>query len=512
MSTATYTLWVDWDGDGDFLDAGEDISDDLISGVVERGFSSPTARMGQTGRATFVLWNGTRAYSPAYTAAALPRRAVRLDMTVGLTTATIFAGFVKGLKPEPGQWRARTAMLECVDALDLLGLHEGSIAALQNALANEIIAAIVASVYTPPSTDYQTGINVFPVSADNWDSPSGIGFEDTPAGQKIERVCGADWGRFWIAGSGAPTYRNRHSHIGAASVLTLETDGSLRALGYDKGDASIYNHVEIGCYPRAVGTIYERLGYIGGDSGTRNAPPAIEPGATRTFELQYKDPAGGARMGALAALTPVSDTDYAATSDEAGEGADVTADISVAVTAYGDRAMVAVSNGGAALAYLQRLQVRGLAVRVRAQVTVQAQDATSILAYQRRKLRVSLPTLSSEAEGQALADYLLRIHKEPRDVVGGISFDGAENDTLMAAARDLELLDKITVTEYQTGLSSYAGFVYRLRHAFGDGRHIVTFDLDSLTTPAGNIFTLYTSTTGAKNILTDIGTSPVMIY
>ena len=113
---ATYGLYVDWNGDGDFGDTGEDVTADFVSGTIDRSFSSPLARVAGVGRATFILNNLDRDYSPPLQANVLPRRAVKFEMTYGGTTATLFRGFLEEITPTFGQYGARKVTLTCVDA------------------------------------------------------------------------------------------------------------------------------------------------------------------------------------------------------------------------------------------------------------------------------------------------------------------------------------------------------------------------------------------------------------
>ena len=47
----------------------------------------------------------------------------------------------------------------------------------------------------------------------------------------------------------------------------------------------------------------------------------------------------------------------------------------------------------------------------------------------------------------------------------------------MAACRDLELLQRVVITEEQTGLSSYAGYVMSMSERILPFHHVITFDL-----------------------------------
>lgn len=504
MPTATYALYVDWANDGSFATGGDDISADVLSATIERGFDNPLARYASVGRATFLLRNANRQYSPEVTANALPRRPVKFDMTYSAVTVTLFRGFVESLTPEPDFFGGRTAVLECVDALALLDLGAGTIGVLQNVTADAIINAVVNAVYTPPSTAYQKGVSVFPISADQWGlkfvgmgwSGGGGAFtarESVNAAQKIADVATSDWGRFFVAKNGAPTFKNRHAPIGAATALTVGIE--MLTLDYRKGVDSVLNDIAVTARPRTVGTTFETL-------AQQTRALAIEPSASATVTVRFTDPNDNTlAVGGLNVQTPVATTDYTATEDDAGLVGDLTASVSATMTAYSDRATVTLTNAHATKkAYVQALKVRGYAVRVADDVTLSASDSTSIGAYQRRSLSLDAPLMSTAPDGQRLAEHLLAANKDPRAEVRNVTISGQVNATYLAACRDLELGDKVVLTEYQTGLSGYAGHILKMRHQIEPFEHRLSFDLEKPYDP-GTPFRLDTSALNSGHLL-----------
>ena len=88
MTQATYVLEVDWNGDGDFGDANEDITADMIDFETGRGrdFASQLTGRAVAGRLRATLLNTTGKYSPFNTGSpltgnVLPGRKVRLRST-----------------------------------------------------------------------------------------------------------------------------------------------------------------------------------------------------------------------------------------------------------------------------------------------------------------------------------------------------------------------------------------------------------------------------------------------
>jgi hypothetical protein len=493
---ASYELYVDWNNDGDFGDSGEDISADLIEATVQRGYSTALARMPAVTRATFVLTNVSKDYSPPLQSNVLPRRPVKWEMTYGGSTVTLFRGFLDGIEPDFGQRGERRVRLECVDAMALLDLFEGEIALQTSVYADDLIDEIVAAVYTPPSTAYQSGINQFVTSAEGWQH-EGIAVEEIKASQKIEEVCTSDWGRFFIAKDGAPTFYNRHQMpLDDSTELTLNS--TMLRMIYRKAIPTVYNYVEVTCYPRTVGVTNEVLGRI----SQQNAP-RIEASDSQTFVLRFRDPANAKiKIGGKDCVTPVSGTDFQVTSDPGGGGDNENANITPSATFYGDHAEVTLTNGAAHPVFVQRLQVRGLAVRVREPITVVAQDATSIAAYQKRRLPIKAPLLSDPADALLLAQYLLDYYKDPVNEVNGLEILANKNATWMAAVRDLELMDRVVITETQTGLSGWAGHIMRMTHRYANRYdHRLIFDLEQAYDIEGTPFRIDVSTFDSGHVM-----------
>ena len=508
VKATSYGLFVDWNNDDDYDDAGEDLSGVLIEASVGCGFNDAIARMASVGRATFVLNNTTKALSPPLEATVLPRRKVKFQMTYGGSTVVLFQGLTDSIAPSPGIYGDRRVVLECVDDMARLDEFEGPIAIQTNVRADAIITAVVAAVYTPTGTDYDAGINLFPFAADRWSGEANSGMttmgmgmggalrQTVRASDKILAACTADWGLFFFAKDGTPTYRNRHS-ISLDSSAELTLDNTLTTMSYRKSTGPVYNYIEVTCCPRTVGETYEVLGRM-----TQGTAPMIEASSASVFTLDFRDPTNNAvQMGGKSPITPAATTDYTCTSDEAGEGNDETANVTPTMTAYGDRADVTLTNDVARPVYVQSLQVRGYAVRTFEPVTVRASDDTSITAYGKRKLPIDGALMSSTVQAHALAAHLLAYYKDPQDEVRGLMFFANNSDTLMQAARDLKLCDRVVVSEDQTGLSSYAGYITSMTHHIHDGTiHSVTLDLATAYSIGGDPLTWDSSVWGGTDV------------
>lgn len=470
--SGAYSLHVDWNNNGLF-DDGE-MSGDIVDVVIERGFSTPLARMCYTGRATFHLQNVDQSYSPLLNTGQVPMRQVRFRMTFDGQTKTLFRGFLAAIQPQslsPGP--PKHVFLHCVDATALMDLREVSIPIQIGANAKTLIAALVAEVYTPPATNYQDGINAFPISADRWSLDGQVGYrfhsnrnqpteDQIMASSKITDVCASDWGRFFVDGQGRPAFVNRHDQL-LDTTPRLTLVNQMHGMGYQRNVEDIVNTVDVIYSPRVVGEVAEVLGTLSQGTSVK-----LEAGATEEFTIRFRDPSNPALdIAAYEIASLLAGVDYAATDDEQGEGLDKTANMATNLSFTGaTEVRIEVTNTDTADIYIQKLQVRGRAVRTRREEKAHAEDSSSIADYDTRRIPggLSAPLMSNHSQAQLLADHLVERYKDPVERVEGLRIYGNRNTTFLSAVRDMELLDPIRVTEDHLGLSNFDGLVYQLVH------------------------------------------------
>jgi hypothetical protein len=183
----------------------------------------------------------------------------------------------------------------------------------------------------------------------------------------------------------------------------------------------------------------------------------------------------------------------------------MTTSLEIHSVVYGDSVGVRLVNSHVTdPIYIQKLQVRGRAVRVREKVTVMAEDDTSIATYGARELKLRMPLISDPMHAKLLADYLLDYYKDPLHDVKGVTFFANRNATLMEAARDLELCDKVELSEEQVGLDAFEGFIYGMTHNINiqdGGVHTVTLDLEQAYDIGGTPFRLDSSQLDSGDVL-----------
>ena len=131
MSTATYAIVVDWNNDGDFSDANEDITANVKSIHFSRGKSGELGKS-EVGQCSIVLNNTSGLYSPSNSGGALylnllPKRPIRIRATFASVTYNLFYGYIEEIIPHP-HLSEQDCIITAVDGLDFLSRHDmGSI-------------------------------------------------------------------------------------------------------------------------------------------------------------------------------------------------------------------------------------------------------------------------------------------------------------------------------------------------------------------------------------------------
>lgn len=121
--TTTFLVQIDFDNDGSFATAGDDISAYVIEvPSIEVGMATPRDRVAAGGRATIVVNNEDMRFSPEYASGAyygklLPGRPVRIQATDGVDTWTLFYGVIRDILPAPGVFGGKRATITCHDRI-----------------------------------------------------------------------------------------------------------------------------------------------------------------------------------------------------------------------------------------------------------------------------------------------------------------------------------------------------------------------------------------------------------
>jgi hypothetical protein len=517
MAFATYTLQVDWNNDGDFGDAGEDVTARLLHVQWERGRDYASALTGRSKSAKLraTLDNTSGDYSSFNTSSPLtgkivPGRKVRLDGGTGSFPYTFpivfndsphFVGYLQRIIPIGDLHGKDVAILEVWGALGQINqkrIHVELVADIGTGAAFEDILEEAGLTTT---TDFkfdtgQTTIKRFWLS---------IVDHTIKALRQVEWVEG---GFIKENKDGVIEFEDRHHRLKSPHTTSQATfsDASGAARTYSKApqqDAmvGIFNEFDATVQTYTVAssnTVLWTLAESGADS------PLLAPRESKRFWAVFPNPDSATdaiHVDSWAA--PVATTDYITNTVSDGSGTDHTADTAVSDVEEGPNIRERiVTNNASVSVYLTLLQVRGKVVTRNDPVRLRATDTDSQTAYGKRNFTLQSQLMPDTAEGQSWADYHLSIYKDPIPIVE-IWVNANRDHTHLVEALSRDISDRITlVATNDAGLGINEDFFIEAeKHVINSDRvHWVRWRL-SPASGYSNFWILNTSALGTETVL-----------
>lgn len=144
----TFTVKVDFDDDGSFATAGDDITHMVKSISWSIGATSLFERMARVGTCKITVDNSSLSFSPAAPSfPASPTQPIGHAIQVTVGGNTVFEGYVRAYQPEAGTTGRREATLECEDMLGVLQDHRIRLPVLENVASGTLVKLITSSVF-----------------------------------------------------------------------------------------------------------------------------------------------------------------------------------------------------------------------------------------------------------------------------------------------------------------------------------------------------------------------------
>lgn len=499
---ASYLLEVNWSGSGTLQSdvqtpvplwlAGEDdveVDEDISRLVhIEAGMSWSYGRdraSQLTGRSIAgtlecTLLNNDGRFSSFNTASPLygllvPGRKVRLRAYYNGAIYLLWEGFLSEIGPDATGW-FKTAKLRA----------HGPLAKLNDPLA-KVTVAMTANVLTGAAMGLV-------LDAVGW-----------PADKRTLDTGRTTIGRFWAKGQnalsalrsveeteagflretrdGKVAFEDRHHrllspHTVPQATHTQDSDGVLWYVGVAQKDpwSEVYNRftADVQLYDTGALAVLWTLAASGVDS------PAIEAGASREFWASYPNPASAAANGVAVDTwtTPVATTDFTANAAADGSGANLTGDITIAVSKFDNSMKITLTNGASVKAYVTFLQARGTPVLAKDPIPVEKEDAASISAYGERTYPNPAPYLPSLQEAEDWGDFQKSIYKDPIPMLTvDLAANASHEHMVEVMTRDVS--DRVTVVAQgavKLGINRDF-FIEAARHHVGEGNlHSVTYE------------------------------------
>lgn len=485
MTTATYALAVDFNNNGSYADANEDISTYLQTFTLDRGRSVPIALPGvgsvQAAQLTAQLKNTDKRFSPYYSAGPLfgnivPGRPVRLQATSG-TTRTLFRGVLGDIRPKKDMaGDVNMASLVAYGLLSRLTAPEVSPAASAGAATGTLMQSVLDGVGIA-AADYS--LETGQTTTSRWYLRKKKALE---ALHELEATEGPPALVFEAAG-GPITYHDRYHRIvttrsNTSQVTLSDNAGASGTVRYRMPQpaerlAGIYNEVTAQVPQFTVGAL--AVLWTLAETGV-----TIMSGETKEWLATWPSDSAGNLIGdgyVDAWTTPVADTDWTCTGAAA---TDLTLTTSYAANDLpfkgANQMRIRLTNGGATQAIMTLLQARGTPVTRQNPSAGNYRDNASRDLYGLRSYALG-PWLASLDYAALFGAFVLGIYKDPITAFSAITFCANTNATHMAAALDQEIGDRVTVVCDAFGISQDF-WIEGVRHELGrDHVHWVTWRL-----------------------------------
>jgi hypothetical protein len=465
MSNASYNIYIDWNGDGDFDDTGEEVTSRMmqLEWTLGLDFASNSTERAARNSAVIVLNNTSGDYSPFNAAGPLygnllPGRTVQINASSSSNPFGSFpytfpfnfnnprwTGKIESIDPESFVNRANIAIIKAVDPLTYVAADKLQLVMQGSQASGALVGAILDSNGWP-SADRVIDTGQITITRFSKD---GAGLMDA-----LHDVEETEDGRIYGDRFGRVVFEDRDHRAGAPHTTSQATfsDGSGAALSYgairqEDPLPQIFNVIPVTVTTYTVGSL--SVLWTNVEAGVNS--PSIAVGASRVFWAVF--PVFGSANDDYAVdawTTTTATTDFTANSLADGTGTDLTADIGIVNVKYANAMKITLTNNHATLtAFIgptggQALQARGTPVVKNDPMVLQVEDATSQTAYGKRVFRSAGKWFSTSAAAQTQIDTLLARYKDPRARLS-LTIVGNRDDTHLNQVLDRTISDRITV-------------------------------------------------------------------
>lgn len=433
-----YTFAVDWSGDGDFTDSGDDVSHDVLGqGItVEYGREqnrqlSPTA----IGRAAFSVCNASRDYSPENSGSPLagnllPARPVQFTATFQGTTYPLASMRLDDFDIQADR-NQRTVSFTALDGLDQLQQTTLSTAVYASQRTGDLIGIVLDAAGWSAGRDIDPGASVVP-----WWWLEGVNAFD--AIQDLVKSEGPP-AIGYVAPDGTFVFRDRHHRILRTTSLVSQASfaaglvdcSSAPVTGLDYVAPFTYQHGWKDIVNSVVFSVDQRvpdpvLSTVWSSPDTYS----LDAGQSVTVDVQATDPFVDVETVNVRVISAVTLT--ARINRFSGQSVRLTF----------------TATGGAAVFDTVELVARSLPVQRTFKIT--ADDSVSIAAHGRKEYPNAAPWASVE-DARAIAAVVLAHYAQRRPTVQ--MQVAAQDPTHLVQVLSRTISDRITIRNDELGLN-----------------------------------------------------------
>lgn len=492
MPVSSYSVAVDWAGNGSFTDTGDDVTNRIRTRTpITIAYGRDQARAlspAGPGEAEFELYNGSKDYTPGNASSPLypnvrPARPVRIQVTLSPTTYTLHRGKFDSYEPSRGNEADRSVKIRTLDAYASMAKAKISTALSQGITTGTAIGLVLDAAGWTGGRDLDSGATWIPWW---WE-------EGTEAGEALDKILNSEGPPALLyvdPSSNTVVFRDRNHRIMRSASKTSQA--TFRDSGTDTSTAVRFGE--------DVSADYGWRNVI--NSVTFNVDERQSISTTTVWEADqiYTIPASDSIDITVKttdpffdAILPELDRDFVLLS-----GGLTGLNISRTSGATTTISIFATGSG----AVISGLRLRANSVTVARTLQVSATDATSISTYDEQPWPNDAPWVT-KYDAFDIANNIIALRKNPLVQVSVPLVPS--NDFALALMFTRDLSDRVTITDAASGISGDF-YIERIEHIIRGvkGAPIVETVFGCEAVPAGlptNPFTIGTSTLNGSAVL-----------
>jgi len=371
-----------------------------------------------------------------------------------------FTGRIDKILPRAEEDNA-TAYIVALDGMDDLAGTKVTTALRTDTDAGELMGDVLDAAKWPAGArDIDTGIDTLQVG---W-------FHKTPGMNAARDLEMTEKGRFFIKRTGEARFESRHYRITGNGLVSQATFAdTMVEMAYEYSKRLLFNEVLVSGRRYFAGGVQLWSGYdlatidddlVWSAHTGDDAAPYIPQASTVVIWAEFNSP--------LSSFTSlVKGTHWNANSQPDKTGTDVSDDITITATQYGQAVKLSIANAGSAGAYLvvpdtppvgapddRTLLIYGVLFGGE-NLTFLEEDTTSQEAYGKRTLEVDAPFKSRPNDILAFAQWLKARYHEPVPTPVQLRHVARSNwpdDTIRVQCLVREISDRITISSTRLGL------------------------------------------------------------
>ena len=472
MSSTNYNLFVDWNNDGDFADADENISSYVQRLEWERSRDLANNLTGEyvSGILKVVLKNTSGIFSSFNSGSdlygnILPSRKIKLSMGGGSFPYTFplsfnqiqWTGFLDSLVPFPDLQGNDLAILTAIGPLGYLNRKTIKVAPQTNRNTGTAIGDILDAAGWPAGDrDLDTGnttITRFTIP------------QNTKTIDAIRMVENSENGFVTETKGGDIKFEKRQARYVDSNAITTQatlTDASatdnfsFMAIEQEDSLDNIFNEVNVSVEFYTTDSDADIV-WIHAETGSSS--PSIPAGQKRIYRAFFPQLAGDTTQTLYTNADSINDWTTTATTVDVlantaadGSGSNATGDLTIANVKTANYMDISLTNGNASTVYITKLQARAIVTRASDQTQITASDSTSETAFGKRVHDSSAPFIPTSEEAFQWCQYNLVRFKDPLQMLR-ITIPANRNATTLEKTQTLDISDRITLDAHtKTGL------------------------------------------------------------